>query len=87
MREQVSAIYLFEEDLPVNDSFTVAYARAAPRTTGRKQRTLDRERARVALRERGSVRDTTGSSTGGGGGTSSAKDSVAADSAAPDSAR
>lgn len=87
VREQVSAVYLFEEDLPVNDSFTVLYAGQPSGDWQGKQRTLDRERARVALRERGSVRDTTGSSPGGGGGTSSAKDSVAADSAAPDSAR
>ena len=58
VREQVSAIYLFEEDLPVNDSFTVVYAGQSSDDWQGKQRTLDRERARVALRERGSDRDT-----------------------------
>ncbi|MGH7513317.1 MAG: hypothetical protein ACREOQ_10380 [Gemmatimonadales bacterium] len=87
VREQVSAVYLFEEDLPVNDSFTVLYAGQPSGDWQGKQRTLDRERARVALRERGSVRDTTASGTGGGGGTSAGKDSVTADSAGPDSAR
>jgi hypothetical protein len=75
VREQVSAIYLFEEDLPVNDSFTVLYAGQASDDWQGKQRTLDRERSRVALRERGSIRDTTARGTGG------------ADSAAADSAR
>jgi hypothetical protein len=65
VREQVSAIYLFEEDLPVNDSFTVLYAGQASDDWQGKQRTLDRERARVASRERGRVRDTT--SAGGAG--------------------
>jgi hypothetical protein len=59
VREQVSGIYLFEEDLPVNDSFTVLYAGQASDDWQGKQRSLDRERARVASRERGSVRDTT----------------------------
>jgi hypothetical protein len=85
VREQVSAVYLFEEDLPVNDSFTVLYAGQPSGDWQGKQRALDRERARVALRERGSVRDTTASTRGGG--TSSGKDSVAADTVAPDSAR
>ena len=76
VREQVSAIYLFEEDLPVNDSFTVLYAGLSSDDWQGKQRSLDRERARVASRERGSVRDTTGTagagSTAGGGGTAGA---------------
>lgn len=59
VREQVSAIYLFEEDLPVNDSFSAVYAGQPSDDWQGKQRTLDRERARVALRERGSGRDTT----------------------------
>jgi hypothetical protein len=59
VREQVSAIYLFEEDLPVNDSFTVLYAGQPSDDWQGKQRSLDRERARVASRERGSIRDTT----------------------------
>ena len=74
VREQVSAIYLFEEDLPVNDSFTVLYAGQSSDDWQGKQRTLDRERSRVALRERGSTRDTTATDTG-------VADSVAADSA------
>jgi hypothetical protein len=68
VREQVSAIYLFEEDLPVNDSFTVLYAGQPSDDWQGKQRSLDRERARVASRERGSVRDTT---RGGAGSVSS----------------
>jgi hypothetical protein len=59
VREQVSGIYLFEEDLPVNDSFTVMYAGQASDDWQGKQRVLDRERARVALRERADVHDTT----------------------------
>ena len=60
VREQVSGIYLFEEDLPVNDSFTVLYAGMQSDDWQGKQRRLDSERARVALRERGvaGVRDT-----------------------------
>lgn len=74
VREQVSAVYLFEEDLPVNDSFIVLYAGQPSGDWQGKQRTLDRERSRVALRERGSVRDTTAVGTGG-------TDSVTRDSA------
>lgn len=59
VREQVSAIYLFEEDLPVNDSFTVLYGGQASDDWQGKQRTLDRERARVSVRSRTDVRDTT----------------------------
>ena len=59
VREQVSGIYLFEEDLPVNDSFTVMYGGQASDDWQGKQRALDRERARVALRQRADVRDTT----------------------------
>jgi hypothetical protein len=58
VREQVSAIYLFEEDLPVNDSFSILYAGQTSEDWQGKQRTLDRERARVASRAGGSVRDT-----------------------------
>jgi hypothetical protein len=57
VREQVSGIYLFEENLPVNDSFTIGYAGQASDDWQRKQPTLDRERARVALRARDSGRD------------------------------
>ena len=59
VREQVSGIYLFEEDLPVNDSFTVSYAGQTSDDWQGKQPVLDRERARVALARRGrDVRDT-----------------------------
>ena len=50
--EQVSGIFLFEQDLPVNDSFVVLYAGQPSDDWQGKQRTLERERARVALRER-----------------------------------
>ena len=59
VREQVSAIYLFEEDLPVNDSFVVLYGGRSSDDWQGKQRVLDRERSRVALRERSDVRDST----------------------------
>ena len=58
VREQVSGIYLFEEDLPVEDSFSILYTGQRSDDWQAKQRTLDRERARVALRARGGVRDT-----------------------------
>jgi hypothetical protein len=58
VREQVSAIYLFEEDLPVNDSFSILYAGQTSDDWQGKQRSLDRERARVASRASGGVRDT-----------------------------
>jgi hypothetical protein len=59
VRDQVSAVYLFEEDLPVNDSFTVFYGGQTSDDWQSKQRVLDRERARVALRARSDLRDTT----------------------------
>jgi hypothetical protein len=59
VRAQVSGIYLFEEDLPVNDSFVVLYAGQASDDWEGKQRTLERERARVALRAQTDVHDTT----------------------------
>jgi hypothetical protein len=58
VREQVSGIFLFEEDLPVDDSFTISYNGITSGDWTSKQRQLDRERARVALRARGVVRDT-----------------------------
>jgi hypothetical protein len=58
VREQVSAIFLFEEDLPVNDSFTISYAGRTSDDWRGKQPALDRERSRAALRERGGNRDT-----------------------------
>ena len=60
VRAQVSGIYLFEEDLPVNDSFVVLYAGQPSEDWQGKQRTLDRERSRVALREQQTgIRDST----------------------------
>jgi hypothetical protein len=60
VRQQVSAIFLFEQDLPVNDSFVVLYAGQPSDDWQGKQRALERERARVALREQQtSTRDTT----------------------------
>jgi hypothetical protein len=79
VREQVSAIYLFEEDLPVNDSFTVLYAGQASDDWQGKQRTLDRERARVASRERGSGRDTTRAGSAGAVTSSGAAGATTAD--------
>jgi hypothetical protein len=52
VREQVSGLYLFEENLPVNDSFTISYGGITSEDWIGKQRMLDRERARVAARER-----------------------------------
>lgn len=58
VREQASAIYLFEEDIPVDDSFTLSYGSLTSEDWQRKQPLLDRERARVAARSRGEARDT-----------------------------
>ena len=59
VREQASAIYLFEEDIPVDDSFILSYADLQSEDWQRRQPILDRERARVASRARAGVRDTT----------------------------
>jgi hypothetical protein len=59
IREQASAIYLFEEDLPVSDSFTLSYGALTSEDWQNKLPTLDRERARVAARASGERRDTT----------------------------
>jgi hypothetical protein len=59
VRQQASAIYLFEEDIPVNDSFTLSYGSLISEDWERRQPVLDRERARVAARSRGERRDTT----------------------------
>jgi hypothetical protein len=64
VRQQVSGIFLFEQDLPVNDSFVVLYAGQPSDDWQGKQRILERERARVALREQTSVRDTTAADSG-----------------------
>ena len=52
VREQVSAIYLFEEEIPVNDSFSLSYGALVSDDWQTKQSTLDRERARVSARAR-----------------------------------
>ena len=60
IREQASAIYLFDEEIPVNDSFTLSYGTLTSSDWETKQQTLNRERARVAARSRGEAmaRDT-----------------------------
>jgi hypothetical protein len=58
VRDQVSAIYLFEEDLPVDDSFTLSYGALNSEDWQNKQQLLNRERARVAARSRGERPDT-----------------------------
>ncbi len=58
VREQVSAIFLFEEDLPVSDSFSISYGGVASEDWRNKQPALDRERVRVAVRSRNPSRDT-----------------------------
>jgi hypothetical protein len=52
VREQASAVFLFEEDLPVNDSFTISYGGISSEDWQRRQPQLDRERARVASKAR-----------------------------------
>jgi hypothetical protein len=52
IREQVSAIYLFEEEIPVNDSFSLSYGALVSEDWQTKQPVLDRERARVSARAR-----------------------------------
>jgi hypothetical protein len=52
VREQVSAIYLFEEEIPVNDSFSLSYGALVSEDWQTKQPVLDRERARVSARAR-----------------------------------
>ena len=58
VREQASAIYLFEEELPVDDSFTLSYAAMISDDWSVRQPVIDRERARVAARAREQPRDT-----------------------------
>ncbi|MGH7536155.1 MAG: hypothetical protein ACREMG_11325 [Gemmatimonadales bacterium] len=53
VREQVSAIYVFEQELPVTDTFSFSYNELTSDEWLGKQRQLDRERARVAARARG----------------------------------
>jgi hypothetical protein len=56
--EQASAIYLFEQDIPVNDSFSLSYGALLSEDWQTKQPILNRERARVAARARETPRDT-----------------------------
>jgi hypothetical protein len=58
VREQASAIYLFEQEIPLDDSFTLSYAELQSGDWQDKQPILDRERARVAARSRTEPRDT-----------------------------
>jgi hypothetical protein len=57
VREQAIAIYLFDQDIPVNDSFTLSYGALTSSDWQTKQSALNRERARVAARSRGERRD------------------------------
>jgi hypothetical protein len=59
LREQATAIYLFEEDLPVDDSFSLTYGSLTSEDWQNKQPMIDRERARVPARARVQPRDTT----------------------------
>ena len=52
LREQASAIYLFEEDLPVDDAFSLSYGALISDDWQTKQPLIDRERARVSARAR-----------------------------------
>jgi hypothetical protein len=47
-REQASAIYLFEEDLPVDDSFSLSYGALISEDWQTRQPLIDRERARIS---------------------------------------
>jgi len=58
-REQASAIYLFEEDIPVNDSFSLSYGALVSEDWQTKQSMIDRERARVSARARAERADST----------------------------
>jgi hypothetical protein len=57
-REGASAIYLFEQEIPVDDSFTLSYGDLQSADWQSKQPILDRERARVAARSRTEPKDT-----------------------------
>lgn len=52
VREQAIGIYLFDQDIPVNDSFTLSYGALTSSDWQTKQPVLNRERARVAARSR-----------------------------------
>jgi hypothetical protein len=59
VRDQASAIYVFEETIPVDDAFTLSYGALISDDWQVKQSMLERERARVAARAREQPRDTT----------------------------
>jgi hypothetical protein len=59
VREQVSAIFLFEEEMPVDDSFRFNYGGIDSDDWQGKRRRLDQERARVAARSRTERPDST----------------------------
>jgi hypothetical protein len=59
VRDQASAIYVFEESIPVDDSFSLSYGALTSEDWQNKQSTLERERARAAARARERPRDTT----------------------------
>lgn len=63
VREQVSAIFLFEELFPVTDDFNFAYQGLVSDSWEDKQRLLDRERGRVAARAR-AIRADSGAAAG-----------------------
>ncbi|HEV7366907.1 MAG TPA: hypothetical protein VGN76_13750 [Gemmatimonadales bacterium] len=58
VREQAIGIYLFDQEIPVNDSFTLSYGALTSSNWESKQSTLNQERARVSARSRGEKRDT-----------------------------
>jgi hypothetical protein len=58
VREQASALYLFEEEIPVDDSFMISYGGLLSEDWQRKLPLLDRERARVSARSRTVTPDT-----------------------------
>jgi hypothetical protein len=64
VREQATAIYLFEQDIPVDDSFSLSYGALSSEDWVNKQTILDRERGRVSARSRGERRDTTRKQSG-----------------------
>jgi hypothetical protein len=57
VREQVSGIYLFEEDIPVTDNFSISYNELTSEEWSTRRSTLDRERARATARFRAQRRD------------------------------
>lgn len=50
LRQQASAIYLYEDPLPINEPATVSYAGMTSSEWERKLATLERERARIGSR-------------------------------------